>query len=304
MSEEIHAVTGAFGFSGRCITSRLLEKGKTVIALTNSTANPFGSRVRSFPFFFNDPKALASSLKGVDILYNTYWVRFNSKQMTLEQATRNSIVLFNAAKQAGVRRIVHISITNPDINSELEYFSAKAKVEGALKECGPGYSILRPAVLFGEGGILINNIAWTLRRFPIVPVFGDGHYRMQPIYVWDLADLMVKHGEKRDNQIINAIGPETFTYRQLLQAVGNAIGHPRPTISIPPGLGYLSSKALGFLMNDVFATREEIRGLMTEHLYVDAQPVGNTALTTWMKEHSQTLGLHYASELGRRRRRI
>ena len=90
---------------------------------------------------------------------------------------------------------------------------------------------------------------------------------------------MVKHGEKVENQIINAIGPETFTYRQLLEAVGKAIGCTRPTISIPPGLGYLSSKALGFLMNDIFATREEIRGLMAERLYVDAQPIGTTALT-------------------------
>ena len=160
---HIHAVTGAFGFSGRCITSRLLEKGKTVIALTNSTANPFGNRVKSFPFLFNDPKALASSLEGVDVLYNTYWVRFNCKEMTFEKATRNSIALFNAAKQAGVRRIVHISITNPEINSELEYFNTKAKVEWALKECGVSYSILRPAVLFGEGGILINNIACARR---------------------------------------------------------------------------------------------------------------------------------------------
>jgi len=209
-------------------------------------------------------------------------------------------MLFAAAKAAGVERIVHISITNPSLESKLEYFSGKAKLEQALIESGISYAILRPTVLFGQEDILVNNIAWTLRRLPVFGVFGDGRYRMQPIYVQDLADLAVAHGERRENVIINAIGPETFTYRDLVQTIGAIIGRRRPILSVPPALGYLVGAILGRLLKDVVVTREEIEGLMADLLYVDAPPAGRTRLTDWAREHAATLGLKYTSELARR----
>src|SRR5208283_1221478 len=187
----IHAVTGAFGYSGRYIAARLLDEGREVITLTNSLAraNPFGGRVRAFPLAFDEPEQLAKSLAGVDVLFNTYWVRFNHRLFTHTQAVQNTLVLFEAARRAGVRRVVHVSITNPSEDSPLEYFAGKARLERALREGGLSHAILRPTVLFGREDILINNIAWALRRFPFFAVFGDGSYRLQPIHVDDLADL-------------------------------------------------------------------------------------------------------------------
>ncbi len=305
MSNGIHAVTGAYGYSGRYIAARLLEQGKEVITLTNSAnrANPFGDQVQAFPLSFNDPARLVDSLSGVKVLYNTYWVRFNHKHFTHAQAVENTLTLFKAARLAGVRRVVHVSITNPLEDSPLEYFSGKARLEKALLESGLSHAILRPTVLFGREDILINNIAWALRRFPFFAVFGNGEYRLQPIHVDDLADLAVTEGTRSENVILNAIGPETFTYRELVEAVGVAIDRVRPLIHLPPDLGFMLGKLVGFFKHDTFITREEIRGLMEELLYVNTSPAGKTSLTAWMRKNAATLGANYASELNRRRNR-
>jgi NADH dehydrogenase len=305
-SHSIHAVTGAFGYSGKYIARKLLAKGLAVITLTNSTdrQNEFGGQITAHPFNFDHPDTLAASLKGVEVLYNTYWVRFNHELFTHADAVRNTLVLFEAAKQAGVKRIVHISITNPSESSHLEYFRGKARLEKALIASGTSYAILRPTVLFGKEDILINNIAWGLRYLPVFGVFGDGRYKLQPIYVDDLAELAVQCGEQRENTVIDAIGPETFTYKELVETIGRLIGKTRPVISVSPSLGYWMGKIIGKFVGDVVITREEIEGLMANLLYVDSPPAGKTKLTTWIKNHADSLGLHYTSELARRKNRV
>ncbi len=303
---ERQAVTGAYGFSGKYIAQRLLDQQRDVITLTNSLsrANPFSDRIPAYPFDFDQPRRLAEHLQGVSVLYNTYWVRFNHRRFTHADAVRNTQTLFEAAKQAGVQRVVHISITNPSEDSKLEYFRGKALLERALVESGLSYAILRPAVLFGQEDILINNIAWALRRLPVFGVFGDGRYRLQPIYVDDLAGLAVEQGQSRDNVILDAIGPETFSYRELVARIGELIGKPRRIISVPPRLGYAVGWLLGLAVGDVLITRDEIEGLMADLLYVNSPPTGTTVLTEWIKAHAETLGRRYASELARRTDRI
>ena len=302
MNQDIHAVTGAFGYSGRYIAKKLIDEDRRVITITNSInrKNPFGGKIQVFPFNFESPEKLTKTLEGVSVLYNTYWVRFNHKTFTHADAVRNTETMFKAAKNAGVNRIVHISITNPSVDSPLEYFSGKARLEQALMESGMTYAILRPTVLFGKEDILVNNIAWGLRHLPIFGIFGDGNYKLQPIYVDDLAELAVNKGREDINASINAIGPETFTYRNLVKTVSEIIGKRRPIISIPLGLGYLSSLVIGKFVNDVVLTKEEIKGLMANLLYVESPPAGSTKLTDWAKKHSATLGLNYTSELARR----
>ncbi|MDP6381364.1 MAG: NAD(P)H-binding protein, partial [Phycisphaerae bacterium] len=179
--EQLHIVTGAFGYSGKYIARRLLEAGHLVRTLTNSTRrhNPFGGRIEAHPFNFDNLARLVECLRGTSVLYNTYWVRFNHATFSRAGAVENSLILFEAAREAGVERIVHVSITNPSEESDLEYFRGKARLERALVTSGLSYAILRPAVLFGKEDILINNIAWTLRTFPVFMVFGDGQYRLQ-----------------------------------------------------------------------------------------------------------------------------
>lgn len=306
MSEkEIHVVTGAFGYSGKYIAKRLLEAGYEVRTLTNSPNrhNPFGERIKATSFHFENPQILVAAMQGASVLYNTYWVRFNYRDFQHATAVRNTSTLFRAAKEAGVKRIVHISITNPSEGSRLEYFSGKAKQERELIDSGLSYAILRPAVIFGKEDILINNIAWILRTFPVFGIFGDGNYRLQPIYVDDLAKLAVEQGSGTEDIIIDAIGPETFTYKELVREIGKIIGKQRSLISIPDTLGYVVGWFLGKILGDVLITRAEIEGLKANLLYTNSPPVGETKLTDWARENATTLGRKYASELSRRRER-
>jgi len=303
--QELHIVTGAFGYSGRYITQRLLAAGRRVRTLTGSPrrANPFGDRVEARPFNFGDPAALAESLRGAAALYNTYWVRFNTPEATFDDAIRNTLALFAAAREAGVRRVVHVSITNPSEDSPFPYFSGKARIEKALAASGLSHAILRPAVLFGGEGILINNIAWALRRMPVFAVFGDGRYRLRPICVDDLAALAVEQGGRAEDCIIDAVGPETFTYRELVEAIGRAIGKPRKVISVPAAVGWRAGWFMGMAMGDVMLTRDEVRGLMAGLLFVNSPAAGTVRLTDWLRENAAWLGRRYFGELVRRRQR-
>lgn len=300
------AVTGAFGYSGRYIARRLLDGGHSVVTLTDSLRreNPFGDRVRAFPFDFDQPGRLKESLRGVEALINTYWVRFDHRLFTHGTAVENTKVMFRAAKEAGVRRIVHVSITNPDMDSELPYFRGKAELESELASLGVSYCVLRPAVLFGKEDVLINNIAWSLRRLPVFGVFGSGDYKLQPIHVDDLAAAAVEKALGGKNEIVNAIGPETFTYRGLVDMVRRALGLKRLVIGVPPGVGYWACRLVGTLVGDVVVTAEEIQGLMEGRLFVDAPPLGTTKLSEWVRLHRDTLGLRYTSELARRVDRV
>jgi len=276
-----------------------------VRTLTNSPdrENPFGGRIKAHRYRFDDQAQLVDSLRGVSVLYNTYWVRFNYATFKHAVAVENTLKLFDAAREADVHRVVHVSITNPSEDSPLEYFNGKARLERALIESGLSYAVLRPTVLFGKEDILINNIAWILRKFPVFGVFGDGEYRLQPIYVDDLAELAVAQAKETENHIIDAIGPETFTYRELVEQIGRVIGKPRPIISVPPAVGYLVGSVLGRLVGDVVITREEIEGLMADLLCTDSPPAGHTKLTDWAKAHCESLGMRYASEIARRKDR-
>lgn len=302
---DLYVVTGAFGYSGKYITCRLLAAGKRVRTLTNSPdrQNPFGGAVEAHPYNFDRPDDLVRSLEGADVLINTYWVRFDHRDFTHSQAVRNSLCLFDAARRAEVPRVVHISITNSSTASELPYFRGKAELESALRVSALSYAILRPAVLFGEEDILINNIAWMLRRFPVFGVFGDGAYKLQPIYVDDLAALAVEASVSSVHLVRDATGPETFTYRELVAVIQRAIGRKRPIVGIPARLGVAVGRLVGAVVGDVVITPEEVAGLMQNLLATASPPAGTTRLSEWVVEHGARLGLRYSSELARRRNR-
>jgi uncharacterized protein YbjT (DUF2867 family) len=301
---DLHVVTGAFGYSGRHIAQRLLGEGKRVRTLTGhpERPNPFGERVAAHPFNFDEPGALVESLRGADVLYNTYWIRFPRGDMTFERAIENTMVLLRAAQEAGVRRIVHLSVTNPSTDSPWPYFRGKAVVEDAIRASGISYAILRPALLFGGDDVLINNIAWMLRHLPVFAVFGDGKYKLQPIHVDDLAKLAVDLGAREDNVVTDAIGPETFAFGDLVRTIKRAIGSRALIVHTPVWPVMLLTKLIGYATGDVVLTRDEVEGLMRGMLATDSPPSGKTRLTDWLRENADTIGRRYGSELRRRHR--
>jgi uncharacterized protein YbjT (DUF2867 family) len=294
-------VTGALGYTGKYITRRLLAVGKRVRTLTahSNRSNEFGQRIEVAPLDFSDPGALVTNLRGADCLFNTYWVRFNYGQSTFERAIANTRMLFAAAKDAGVRKVVHISITNPSLDSPLPYFRGKAELEQALQQSGLHYAILRPTVIFGLEDILINNIAWLLRRFPVFGVPGDGQYRLQPIFVEDIAELAVRASQECADTVRDAVGPEIFSFDELVRLVARRIGGTARLIHLPPAAALAATAALGLFVRDRILTREEIDGLMAGLLVSSAPPTGRTRFSDWLSAHAPTLGSSYASEIGR-----
>ncbi|HNH27778.1 MAG TPA: NAD(P)H-binding protein [Anaerolineales bacterium] len=294
------AVTGAFSYSGKYIAKRLLEKGEEVITLTNhpNRPNPFNGKIQAFPLNFANETELTQNLQGVDVLVNTYWVRFDKGTNTQPQAVENTKALVRAAVKAGVKRIVHISIANPSADSHLPYYWGKAANEKAVTESGMSYAILRPTVLVGGGeDILINNIAFLLKRFPIFFVPGDGQYGIQPVHVEDLAKLAVEGVYSKENYVIDAVGPDSYTFKGLIELVRDTVGAKSLLISMPPRLALLAAQFLSLFVNDVILTPEEVDGLMGNLLVSKETARGKTSFKDWLKENRKIVGATYASEL-------
>ncbi len=301
MEPELNVVTGAFGYSGSYITERLLSQGKRVRTLTGhpDRPNPFGGRVEAVPFNFDDLPALVESVRGATTLFNTYWVRFSHGGRTFEEAVSNTKTLIRAAEEAGVRRLVHVSITNADGESPLPYFRGKGELERVIAESKLSYAIIRPTVIFGREDILINNIAWLLRRFPVFVVLGNGEYRLQPVYVEDMADMAVAAAQRDDNEVFDAVGPETFSFDSMVRLIRDKIGSWSRIIHLPPGPALLLSRGVGRVVGDVVLTQQEVAGLMAGLLVSKAPPTGRTRLSDWLDENAATVGSRYASELAR-----
>lgn len=293
------AVTGAFSYTGKYITHRLLAQGHEVITLTGhpNRLDPFDGQVKAYPFNFGQPEKLATTLEGVELLFNTYWVRFSHGTNTHAQAVENTLTLVKAAEQAGAKRIVHTSITNPSAASDLPYFSGKAKLEEAIKASSLSYAILRPTVLFGAGDILVNNIAWLLRKLPVFGLPGNGSYRLQPIFVEDYADIAVKMGARKDNIVADTVGPDIFSFEEMVHLVAAQIGRPARLMKMPPKLALWASSLIGALVGDVVLTQDEVNGLMAGLLVSSEPPRGKTHLANWLRENRDTIGMRYASEM-------
>lgn len=235
---ELSVVTGAFSYTGKYIARRLLAMGERVKTLTGRPdyENPFGDQVTASPFNFDHPDQLTKSLQGAKTLYNTYWIRFSHGQVTFDRAVENTKILIKAAEEAGFHRIVHISITNPSEESPFPYFKGKAFLEKAITHSKLSYAIVRPTVIFGVGGILISNIAWLLKRFPVFAIAGSGDYQIQPVFVEDVAEMAVSAGHRDDNMVIDAAGPEIYSFNEMVRLIAEKahsrarIAHIRPVL--------------------------------------------------------------------------
>jgi uncharacterized protein YbjT (DUF2867 family) len=299
---SVDLVTGAFSYSGSRIAERLLASGRSVRTLTfhPNRAHPLQSRVETLPYRFDDPAALARSLEGVSTLYNTFWVRFDHGQASFADAIDKSRMLFSAAESAEVKRIVHVSITNPSIESALPYFRGKALVEDALAESGRPHSIVRPTWLFGgERDVLTNNIAWILRRMPLFALPGNGSYPVQPVHVDDLARICIDAASYDENVVVDAAGPERMPFAALVTLVRSAVNSRSPILHVPPALMAVAARGLGLLVRDVVLTPDEISGLMAGLLVSRDPPLGRIVFSQWLDEHESSLGRSYANELHR-----
>jgi NADH dehydrogenase len=294
-------VTGAFGFTGSRVAERLLADGRSVRTLSRRIApdHPLAGRVEQLPYDFA-PTALKAALHDVDTLYVTYWMRFPRGGHTWPDIVGNVARLAQAAADGGVRRLVYISVANASLGASTAYFRAKARAEAEVRASGISHAIVRPTLLYGEGDILINNMAWTLRRLPLFGVPGDGRYPVQPVYVGDIADLCLELAAGDQSTTVDAHGPETFAFDELVRAVGAAVGHRRPLLHLPPAAVLATTRLMGLLLRDVVLTRDEIRELMEGQLSVEGDEAAcPTRFSDWLAGNGAEIGRHYASELER-----
>lgn len=296
-------VTGAFSYSGGVIAERLLDAGYEVVTLSRSPAPPghrLAGRIAVERLQFTDSEALVRALAGADVLVNTYWIRFHRDGATFDGAVANSRVLFDAARRAGVRRIVHLSVTNPAHDSPLGYFRGKAAVERVLAEAMPEHAVIRPSLVFGgRQEILVNNMAWLLRHLPLYAVPGDGRYRVQPVSVEDVADLALVAARGTGASICDAVGPEVYTFNDFLRLLSRAVSGRARLVHLPPTVVVTLGRLLGRLMGDVMITREELAALMSELLVSSDPPTGTRSFAAWLPEQAGWLGRRYANELRR-----
>jgi len=300
-AKPLDAVTGAFGYTGSQIARRLIALGREVRTLTNHPKpnDATSQNIHVAPLNFSDRAALQHSLEGAQVLYNTYWIRFPHGNKTFEQAVENSRTLVQAAKLAGIQRIVHVSIANPSEDSPLGYYHGKAQVERALIESGVPYAILRPTVLFGTGDILINNIAWLLRHFPIFAVPDIGDCSMQPGYVEDLADLAVSRGSRTDCTIEDAVGAEAYTFEEIVRKIAQTVGSRTKIIRVGKRTLAPMLRVLGWVTGDVVLTDEELDGLAANLLLSKTPALCPTSFSKWLNENRSQVGKKYASEIRR-----
>jgi NADH dehydrogenase len=293
-------VTGAFSYSGAAIARALQRSGRRVRTLTGhpGRAEP-DTAIDVRPLEFDDVVGLSASLEGATTLYNTYWVRFPHGHDDHERAVANSRTLFHAARQVGIERIVHVSITHPSISSPYGYFRGKAQVERALAEVGVPFAVLRPAILFGADGVLINNIAWLLRHLPVFGVGGKGDYRIRPVHIDDLAALAVKMGAERTDTVVDAVGPDRPTFLELVGLIREAVGSRSLVVRVPGFAVPALASVLGLVLRDVLLTGDEFRAMAEGMADTEGPTTGTTSVSAWIRDHADTLGRSYANEIER-----
>ena len=300
-SGETVAITGAFSYTGKYATRILLDRGYQIRTLTYhpERENPFGDKVQVFPYSFENPERLTDTLRGASTLINTYWVRFPRGKSTFSTAVQNTRTLIAAAKSAGVLRIVHVSIANPSLDSPLGYYKGKAQLEKAVVESGLAYTILRPTVIFGLEDILINNIAWFVRKFPMFAIPGDGRYGIRPIYVEDMARLLADAIEGKGNSVLDAVGPETYSFEELVKLIAEQLRRRTGVVHVPTVAAYIATRVAGWFVGDVVLTWEEYKGLMAGLLTPEGPSTGKTRLSQWLATNRNHVGRRYASEVAR-----
>jgi uncharacterized protein YbjT (DUF2867 family) len=296
----VDVVTGAFSFTGRYVAARLLELGREVRTLTRhpQSSSPFAARVEAFPLDF-EVETLTERLRGADTLYNTYWIRSPRGSLTFERVLDNTATLLDAARDAGVRRVVQLSVSNASASSTLPYFRAKALAEEALSSSGLSYAIVRPTLVFAREDVLVNNIAWLLRRLPLFVVPGSGRYTLQPVAVEDVAELAVAAGLETEPTVLDAAGPDVLSFDELVRLLREAVDSRAAIVHGSPRLALALSGLVGKILRDTLVTRAELAGLTQGLLTSKTPPSGNRRFADWLDENAESVGRSYTSETRR-----
>jgi uncharacterized protein YbjT (DUF2867 family) len=291
-------VTGAFSNAGMAVAAELIRRGWFVRTLTNHSP-PTGSSIRATPLRF-EPDLLRAALNGADAFVNTYWIRFPYGGVTFETAVRNSRVLIEAARAAGVQRFVQVSVSNADENSALGYYKHKAVVDREVRESGLSYAIVHPTLIVGPKDVLTNNMAWFLRRVLVFAVPSGSGYRIQPILLPDVGRIIADAVEGTTSVDVEAAGREVVAFREYLRRLTRNMGLHRLFVSLPPPAIVAAMGPIGRMLGDTVLTPEEMRGLQQDRLVSRGTPLGTTSVFDWLASNASRFGHTYMNDTRRR----
>ncbi len=251
-------LTGGTGFVGRAVAGALVRHGHRVRCLVRPGSDPRLPREAGVEPVSGDvtsPSGLAGAARGVDAVVHLVGIvrEHPARGVTFErlhtQATEHVLA---AAREAGARRILHMSALGTRHDARSRYHRTKWAAEQAVRGGGLDWTIFRPSVIFGPGDGFVTLLARLVRWFPVVPVIGDGQNRFQPVAVADVAEGFARALEQpaAAGQAFEVGGPRAYTFDEVLDAIGTALGrrhvpklhHPvalmAPVVSVLEGLPF------------------------------------------------------------------
>ncbi len=237
---------------GRHVTTLLAGRGHQVRALVRDDPGRAAAALPAerTPGDLADPAALAALTRGADVIVHLVGIIVEAGAATFEavhvEGTRR---LLTAAREAGVRRFVHMSAVGArDEPGATRYHRTKWRAEELVRSSGLSHAIFRPSIISGPENRPIRTLARLHRWSPLVPVFGDGGFAMQPVWIGDVALAFALAAERPAlSGVFELGGPATLTYEEFVRAIGRAAGHPRPLVHVPLAVARAAAAALGVM---------------------------------------------------------
>jgi len=280
MRDKVVTVFGGAGFVGRHVVKRLAAKGATVRVATRSpeTAGhllPMGEVGQIvLARFADDAAAVRTLVTGAWGVVNLVGILFERRAGDFERVqARLPGTIGQAAAEAGVERLVHLSAIGADPASPSLYARTKAAGEVAVRAAFPNAVVLRPSIVFGPEDSFFNRFAAMARIAPALPLVGGGTTRFQPVYVGDVADAVIAGLERPElaGKTFELGGPRVYTFKELLDYVLRVTGRRRLLVTLPFGLARLQARFLELLPNPPL-TRDQVALLERDNVVNPQMP--------------------------------
>jgi NADH dehydrogenase len=227
-------VTGGTGFVGNEVMRQLVAQGYEVAALVRSGSESKldsgnSSLVEIHSGDVTDPDSLPRAMQGCDAVIHLVGIirEFPDKGVTFKRLhVDGSRHVIDAAVALGIKRFLHMSANGVRLEASSDYHQSKWQAEQFLRDTALDWTIFRPSLIFGRGGEFVEMLAGLIRKLPVVPVVGDGQYRIQPVSVHQVAETYVKALTlpEATGQIYYLGGSKSYTYDEILDLTGKALG--------------------------------------------------------------------------------
>jgi len=268
MNSKLVTIFGGTGFLGRHTVRALARAGWRIKVAARRPARgyflrPLGS-VGQIDFVKCDiakKDQVAAALAGSDAVVNLCGILFQSGQSFEDVQARGAANIAQAAQEAGITTLVHVSAIGADPDSQAVYAQTKAQGEAAVREAFPAATILRPSIVFGPEDDFFNRFAGMARISPALPLVGGGTTRFQPVFVGDVAAAIVTalSSETARGKTYELGGPTSYSFKELLQFILSTIGRKRLLVPLPFGLASLKAIVLQFMPGPLKLTPDQVR---------------------------------------------